>query len=250
MRNRVLTISFLTLLYAGCSSSTGANLPTIDQGTGASDAEVDAEALQDSAHRLALEPAPKRTMDANHGGTVDGKPHQPDSQSVITDGKALDQQRGNPGDSSGNLGDSNKPGDSNGNQIDRQKNGEAGSNPDGVVTKNDGAPSDSLVPLGEASTADAEAMGGDGGTTHKIPAFHHVFIIMMENKDYSEVIGDTTDAPYINMLASQYAIATNYQDSLVHPSLPNYLYLTTGSTLGQTSDCDPSSSCPPMQPNG
>ena len=64
----------------------------------------------------------------------------------------------------------------------------------------------------------------------------HIFLIMMENKGYDNIIGNT-QAPYINTLAHTYALATNYS-GVSHPSLPNYLALTAGSTLGITSDCN------------
>src|SRR5206468_7846799 len=42
-----------------------------------------------------------------------------------------------------------------------------------------------------------------------VPAFDHIFTIMMENHSYNEIIGSAS-APYINSLASQYGLATNY----------------------------------------
>jgi acid phosphatase len=76
------------------------------------------------------------------------------------------------------------------------------------------------------------------GVAHaSVPAFDHIFIIMMENHSYSSIIGNTTDAPYINGLANQYAVAANYF-AASHPSLPNYLALTGGDTFGITSDCN------------
>jgi phosphatidylinositol-3-phosphatase len=58
-----------------------------------------------------------------------------------------------------------------------------------------------------------------------------VFVIVMENRSYDQVIAD----PYIAGLASRYAIATNYH-GVSHPSLPNYLALTSGSTWGIADD--------------
>jgi hypothetical protein len=43
-------------------------------------------------------------------------------------------------------------------------------------------------------------------------------------------------APYINSLARRYGLATASY-AITHPSLPNYLALTSGSTQGITSDC-------------
>jgi hypothetical protein len=61
----------------------------------------------------------------------------------------------------------------------------------------------------------------------------------MENKGYSEVIG-SDQAPYINSLRRRYGVATNYF-AVSHPSLPNYIALTSGSTQGISDDDDPSS---------
>jgi hypothetical protein len=54
-----------------------------------------------------------------------------------------------------------------------------------------------------------------------------IFTIVMENHDYAEVVG-SPNAPYINSLIAQYGLATNYMDSDVHPSLPNYLTMISG----------------------
>ncbi len=59
------------------------------------------------------------------------------------------------------------------------------------------------------------------------PAFAHVVVVVEENHGYSEVIGNSS-MPYVNGLASQYGLAAQYFAN-AHPSLPNYLVLTTGS---------------------
>jgi hypothetical protein len=63
----------------------------------------------------------------------------------------------------------------------------------------------------------------------------HVAIIVMENKEASDLIGNPA-APYVNALARRYGLATASY-AVTHPSLPNYLALTSGSTDGVTSDC-------------
>lgn len=63
----------------------------------------------------------------------------------------------------------------------------------------------------------------------------HVAVIVMENEEFSNIIGSTA-TPYINRLASRYALARS-MFAISHPSLPNYLALTGGSTFGITSDC-------------
>jgi hypothetical protein len=62
-----------------------------------------------------------------------------------------------------------------------------------------------------------------------------VITIVMENKEYGEVIGDR-DAPYLGRLARRYGLATRSY-GVRHPSLPDYLALTSGSTHGIDSDC-------------
>jgi phosphatidylinositol-3-phosphatase len=62
----------------------------------------------------------------------------------------------------------------------------------------------------------------------------HVFVIVEENKSYSQIVG-SKDAPYINSLIKRYALATDYS-ALFHPSLPNYIALTSGSNHGITDD--------------
>lgn len=68
-----------------------------------------------------------------------------------------------------------------------------------------------------------------------VPAFDHIFVVIMENHGYDEIIG-SPDAPFINELADAHGVATNYI-SVAHPSLPNYLALTSGDTFGITTDC-------------
>jgi hypothetical protein len=63
----------------------------------------------------------------------------------------------------------------------------------------------------------------------------HVVVVGMENAEYGEVIG-SSQAPYVNGLARRYGLATQSY-GITHPSLPNYLALTSGSTHGVSSDC-------------
>jgi phosphatidylinositol-3-phosphatase len=80
--------------------------------------------------------------------------------------------------------------------------------------------------------------GSEGGT--RAPAFDHVFVIIMENESQSAIQGNA-DAPYLNMLIATYAYTNMYSTSY-HPSLPNYLDLTSGSTQGVICDCQPTGS--------
>lgn len=67
------------------------------------------------------------------------------------------------------------------------------------------------------------------------PTSSHLITIVMENKEYGDVIGNR-DAPYVNRLARRYGLATRSY-GVRHPSLPDYLALTSGSTHGIDSDC-------------
>jgi hypothetical protein len=69
-----------------------------------------------------------------------------------------------------------------------------------------------------------------------LPNFSHIFIILLENKEAWQILG-SPDAPYLNQLAHDYALAGNYY-AITHPSLPNYLALTGGDTFGIISDCN------------
>jgi hypothetical protein len=69
--------------------------------------------------------------------------------------------------------------------------------------------------------------------------FAHVVWIWMENKPLSSIIGSSS-APYMNSLATDCSLATNYV-AITHPSLPNYIAATSGSTQGITDDNPPSS---------
>lgn len=64
-------------------------------------------------------------------------------------------------------------------------------------------------------------------------SYRHVVLLVLENHGFSEIAGHS---PYLNRLAAACGLATNYR-AVAHPSLPNYLALTSGSTHGIASDC-------------
>jgi len=64
----------------------------------------------------------------------------------------------------------------------------------------------------------------------RVPRFDHVFLIMMENTDYGQVVGDTRNAPYINSLAARGTLLADYQ-AVYHPSDQNYLAIAGGETF-------------------
>jgi len=66
-------------------------------------------------------------------------------------------------------------------------------------------------------------------------AASHVAVVVMENEESGDVLGSRS-APYVNRLARRYGLAVASY-AITHPSLPNYLALTSGSTAGVSSDC-------------
>ena len=69
----------------------------------------------------------------------------------------------------------------------------------------------------------------------QVPAFDHVVVVVLENKERGKVLGNP-DAPAFNAFARTGAVLRAYR-GITHPSLPNYLALVSGSTHGISSDC-------------
>ncbi len=67
-----------------------------------------------------------------------------------------------------------------------------------------------------------------------------IYTIAMENHSRGEILGNG-DAPFINQLAAGNAVALGYHDSYVHPSEPNYIWMTSGENFGILDDDDPPS---------
>ena len=59
----------------------------------------------------------------------------------------------------------------------------------------------------------------------------HVFVIVMENHSFDQAMAGR----YTAFLAAKHGVAENYH-SITHPSVPNYLALTSGQTWGVTDD--------------
>ncbi len=67
-----------------------------------------------------------------------------------------------------------------------------------------------------------------------LPSYQHVFVVVLENHGYTDVIGNA-NAPRINRLARMYGLATNYY-GVTHPSEPNYVALIGGGYFGIQDD--------------
>src|SRR5213596_1638269 len=78
---------------------------------------------------------------------------------------------------------------------------------------------------GRTGTAAVTVTAAGGGSA----PFGHVFVVTEENHDYASVIGSSA-MPYLNSLAQQYGLATQYYAN-THPSIGNYFELGTGQII-------------------
>ena len=68
----------------------------------------------------------------------------------------------------------------------------------------------------------------------KVPKLDHIVIIMLENHSLQSVIGNPV-APQMTRLAKTYAYSNAYY-GVTHPSLPNYIAITSGNNWYSNSD--------------
>ena len=70
---------------------------------------------------------------------------------------------------------------------------------------------------------------GSGGGSATVPQVQHVAIVVLENANYSDVVG-TSSMPYLNSLLNKGSLAGQYYANS-HPSIPNYFMMTTGQAV-------------------
>ncbi len=80
----------------------------------------------------------------------------------------------------------------------------------------------SLSPLAHAASLKSHST--------PIPSFHHVFVIVMENHSYNDLM-DENDVPYLHQLARRYGLATRYY-GVTNPSVGDRVALLSGTTAG------------------
>jgi hypothetical protein len=99
-----------------------------------------------------------------------------------------------------------------------------------------------MATLGVFTTLLIGAVSADEDTRHPEGILHldHVFVIMMENHGYEQIL-DNPNEPYLNALIAnrKVNVATSYF-AVGHPSLTNYLEIVGGSNFGIRSDNAPS----------
>jgi phosphatidylinositol-3-phosphatase len=91
----------------------------------------------------------------------------------------------------------------------------------------------------------SSVFAGEGSVPKGVSELDHVFVIMMENHGFSQILGNP-NAPFINQEAKLANYATNYF-AVGHPSFTNYLEIIGGSNFGIRSDDFPNwhSTCLP-----
>ena len=90
-----------------------------------------------------------------------------------------------------------------------------------------------------AISASGGAFAHEGDAPRGVPELDHVFVVMMENHSFAQIMGNPNEA-YLNSLitSGRVSYAKNYY-GIGHPSLTNYLETVGGSNFGVRSDHDP-----------
>lgn len=96
-----------------------------------------------------------------------------------------------------------------------------------AITFTPPAPKPASPDLSQTQPADAPVAKSDVPAS---TAMKHVFVVVEENNNYSDIMGNTKDMPYFNSLANTYGYAKQYYAD-THPSIGNYFMLTTGKIL-------------------
>jgi hypothetical protein len=104
-------------------------------------------------------------------------------------------------------------------------------NGDGIRGRMTMRPATFAIALAMSVSANAD----ETDSSLRFPKYSHVVVCIMENHSSATILGDNTNAPYINSLASTNAVLSNYF-AVSHPSTPNYFALYGGSDFGVTDD--------------
>lgn len=83
----------------------------------------------------------------------------------------------------------------------------------------------------------APMFANEGAVPKGVPKLEHVFVIVMENHGYGQIINNPNN-PFTNRYAKNANLATNYF-AIAHPSLTNYLEIVGGSNFGVQTDNAP-----------
>jgi len=93
----------------------------------------------------------------------------------------------------------------------------------------------------------SSAIAQEGAVPTGVPTLSHVWVIMMENHGFSQVLNNPA-APFTTQYANAANLATDYF-AVAHPSLTNYLETNGGSNFGVLDDNSPDWHNPSCSPN-
>ena len=99
-----------------------------------------------------------------------------------------------------------------------------------------------------AAASVSTALAQEGPVPKGVPHLDHVFVIMMENHGYQQILSNPNE-PYLNSLINNRKVnsANNYF-AIGHPSLTNYLEIVGGSNFGVRSDNAPAGAAQAARP--
>src|SRR6476659_8450171 len=87
-----------------------------------------------------------------------------------------------------------------------------------------------LLTLLSLAALTGSIFAAEGPVPQGVRHLNHVFVVVMENHGYSQLIGNP-NAPFTNAYAKQANSALNYF-AIGHPSLTNYLEIVVASNFG------------------
>lgn len=97
------------------------------------------------------------------------------------------------------------------------------------------APSASAAPRQRATSSTSAGAPASSGRAATGPAVSKLLVVVFENHSAQQA---TDQMPHLAQLSQQYGRAANWY-AVAHPSLPNYLEITGGSTFGVSDDANP-----------
>jgi hypothetical protein len=95
----------------------------------------------------------------------------------------------------------------------------------------------SAAALLAASSLVSPAFANEGAVPKGVPHLDHVFLIVMENHGYSQIVGNP-NSPFTNEYLRHVNVGANYF-AVAHPSSTNYLEIAGGSNFGVLNDNSP-----------
>ena len=105
--------------------------------------------------------------------------------------------------------------------------------------------------MGMAALSASSVFAGEGAVPAGVPHLDHVWVIMMENHAYGQIVGNPS-SPFTNKYLGMVNASHNYF-AIAHPSLTNYLEVVGGSNFGVLNDNSPdwhNSACTPSLVSG